>query len=348
MWNIIGQKKALSLLKRSIEIGSVSHAYLFIGPEHSGKMTLAVELAKALNCDGHDIPCNECDSCRKIGESKHADILVIGLNQDDGSGESKNRTEISIEQIRQIQHGANLPPFEGKYKVFIIESAESLSIEAANALLKTLEEPESKVVFILLTTDSALLPETVVSRCQPVELVPVPVREIEDALTAKFGIEQDRAALLARLSRGWFGWAVTAAGEENMLEQRAEMLDRILDAIDADLEDRFTYSTQLATRFTSDRSFVYERLNLWLDWWRDLLLIKADMVDNVTNINRLDELKEISKGWNLKQIRDFIQSIQSAADQLRRNANPRLVLEVMMIDMPVTGNTKEKTAGKMR
>src|SRR4030042_882139 len=174
MWQIIEQDRAVERLQRSLETGSVSHAYMFIGPAHSGKMTLALDLARALNCEGADIPCGQCEPCRKIADLKHADVQVIGIAGDDPSTESKSKTEISIEQIRQIQHTASLPPFEGRCRIYIIENAESLSVEAANALLKTLEEPESNVVFILLVTDSSLLLETVVSRCQPVEFITVP------------------------------------------------------------------------------------------------------------------------------------------------------------------------------
>jgi DNA polymerase-3 subunit delta' len=334
MWQVTGQDRAVSLLRRSLETGAVSHAYLFIGPAHSGKMTLALELARALNCENAEMPCGTCDSCRKISEGKHADVQVIGIGSTETDGESKSKTEIGIEQIRRVQHAANLPPFEGKFKVFIVDGAESFSIEAANALLKTLEEPERNVVFILLATDATLLPETVVSRCQPVELIPVPAQKIEEALDKSWGIEPEKAALLARLSKGCFGWAVSAARDGTLLEQRAEVLDKILDVIEADYEERFAYSSQLATRFGRDRSYVFERLDLWLDWWRDLLLIKTGSVDNITNIDRLDELKEMSRRRSLSRIRDFIGSIRSAGKQLRRNANPRLVLEVLMMDIP--------------
>ena len=341
MWQVIGQEKAVSLLRRSLETGAVSHAYLFIGPAHSGKMTLALDLARALNCEEADIPCGSCDSCHKIDEGKHADVQVTGITDTEGEGENKSKTEISIEQIRSIQHAANLPPFEGKYKVFIIEGAESLSIEAANALLKTLEEPENRVVFILLVSDSALLPETVVSRCQPVELVPVPASEIENVLRDTRGVEAEKAALIARLSRGHFGWAVSAAKDDSLLEQRAEMLDKILDIIESDYEDRFAYSLQLSNRFGRDRAQVYEQLDLWLDWWRDLLLVKTGAVNTVSNSNRLGELKEMADGRSLRQIREFIGNIQSAGEQLRRNANARLALEVLMLHIPEAKSEKE-------
>ncbi len=334
MWQVIGQNRAVSLLQRSLETDSLAHAYLFVGPAHVGKMALALNLAQALNCEAVEPPCGQCDSCQKVASAKHADVQIIGLGHNGDSTEARPRAEISIDQIRQVQHSANLPPFEGRHKVFIIDEAELLSIEAANCLLKTLEEPVGEVVFILLATNERLLPATVVSRCQLVELFPMPVGEIEAALNKNRGVEPEKAKLLARLSHGCLGWAVSAALDDSLLHQRAEWLDRLLDIINADCEERFAYAAQLAAQFSQNRGLVHERLNLWLDWWRDLLLVKVGSIDNITNIDRLDSLSDMARGCRLAQIRAFIRSIQAAGEQLRQNANPRLVLEVLMLDVP--------------
>jgi len=334
MWQVIGQTRAVALLQRSLETDSLAHAYLFIGPAHVGKMKLALNLAQALNSEAAEPPCTQCVSCQKVASAKHADIQILGLSHDGNSTGDRPRAEISIDQIRQVQHSASLPPFEGRYKVFIIDEAELLSIEAANCLLKTLEEPIGKVVFILLTTNERLLPATVVSRCQLVELFPMPVGEIETALNRNWGVEPEKARLLARLSHGCPGWAISAALDDSLLHHRAEWLDGLLDIVNADCEERFAYAAQLVAQFSQNRGFVHERLNLWLDWWRDLLLVKVDSIDNVTNIDRLDKLSDIARGYSLAQIRAFIRSIQAAGVQLRQNANPRLVLEVLMLDIP--------------
>ncbi|MFC1920682.1 ATP-binding protein [Chloroflexota bacterium] len=334
MWRIIGQEKSVDLLRRGLETGSLSHAYLFTGPAHTGKMTLALNLAQALNCEGAERPCNQCNSCRKISEGKYADIRIIAINGSDDSAETKQRTEISIDQIREIQHSASLPPFEGTCKVFIIDGAESLSLEAANSLLKTLEEPEERVVFILLAVNEQLLPETVISRCQIMKLSPVSTAEIEVALIEEHNTEPDNARLLARLSHGCPGWAVTATVDDNLLRQRTEWLDEMVAVINADSGERFTYAAQLATQFSQKRELVYEKLELWLDLWRDLLLIKVDSIGNTTNIDRLDSLSTMAESYSLAQIRDFVKNIQAAGEQLRQNASPRLVLEVLMLDIP--------------
>ncbi|MFC2016851.1 ATP-binding protein [Chloroflexota bacterium] len=341
MWQVVGQTRAVSLLQRSLERESLAHAYLLIGPAHVGKMTLALNLAQALNCEASDPPCGECASCQKIALAKHTDVQIIDLSHDVDSAETENRAKIRVEQIEQLQHSASLPPFEGKCKVFIIDGAELLSIGAANRLLKTLEEPESRVIFILLTINERLLPATVTSRCQRLELAPLAVTEVETALNREWGTELQRAELLARLSHGCLGWAISAAADDGLLRQRADKLDRLLDIIDADYEERFAYAAQLVAQFSQNRGLVQEILDLWLDWWRDLLLVKVGCNDIITNIDWSATLIEIARGYNLSQIKAFINSIQTAGEQLRQNANPRLVLEVLMLSIP----RKERRSG---
>ena len=234
MWDVVGQDRVISLLQRSLEAESLAHAYLLVGPAHVGKMTLALNLAEAVNCEGAESPCGECASCLRITDGKHADVQVIDLGSTNGnSAESESRVKISVEQIEQIQHSASLPPFEGRCKVFILDGAELLSIGAANRLLKTLEEPSGKVVFVLLTVNDKLLPATIVSRCQRVELAPLSTAEVETALIERWGTGPDKAKLLSRLANGCLGWAVSAARDEQLLQQRAETLDRLLDITEA-------------------------------------------------------------------------------------------------------------------
>ncbi len=334
MWQVVGHNRALSLLRRSLEQGAQAHAYLFVGPPHVGKMTLAVNLAQALNCEADEPPCGECNSCQKIASAKHADVQIIGLVSSGDSDGAKLRTEIGIDQIRYVQSSASLPPFEGRCKVFIIDGAELMSNEAANCLLKTLEEPEGRIIFVLLTADERPLPATVISRCQRLELPPLKTAEVEAALDSRWSVEPKKARLLARLCHGYLGWAVSAASEDSLLQQRAERLDKLLDVLSADNEARFAYAAQLAAQFGQNRKSVHDVLDLWIDWWRDLLLVKAGCADAITDGDHEDMLIEQAGAYSLAEIRTVIDGLQAAGEQLRQNANPRLVLEVFMLTIP--------------
>jgi len=333
MWQVIGQSRAVTLLQRNLERGSTAHAYLLVGPPHVGKMTLALNLAQALNCQEAEPPCGSCDACQKIASGKHADVQVIGLNSG-GNSNDKPRAEIGIDQVREVQHSSSLPPFEGRHKVFIIDGAELMSTEAANCLLKTLEEPAAGVVFILLAANDGMLPATVVSRCQRLELHPLPISQVEAVLNERRSLERQKAELLARLCHGCLGWALSAADDDSLLQRRAQLIDRLLDIADGGYEQRFDYATQLAAQFSQSRSSVQEVLALWLDWWRDLLLVKLGRHDTITNIDQETTLVDMGRGCKLAEVKSVINGIQAAGQQLKQNANPRLVLEVLMLGIP--------------
>jgi DNA polymerase-3 subunit delta' len=334
MWDIIGQERAVSLLAQSLAGGTASHAYLFAGPEHIGKTTLALRLAQALNCPGAEPPCLKCHSCEKIGAGGHPDVQVIGIAQKDEGTESK---VITVDQMKDLQHDANLPPFEGRNKVFIIENAELLHADAANRFLKTLEEPPPNVTFILTTVNERLLPETVVSRCLKLELQPVPREVIGQWLAENRGLPPEQADLLARLSHGCPGWAITAAADGALLAQRDEEMATLRGLLDVAYEARFAWAGKLAGGFTQDRRAVYAVLDRWADYWRDIMLVKMGLRDMITNIDRREEIAAVAASCRLDAARDYLKSIEQCARQLRQNVNPRLALEVLVLDIPMPG-----------
>ncbi len=334
MWQVVGQSRAVSLLQRGLAEGSLAHAYLLSGPRQVGKMTLALELARALNCEAKEIPCGRCLACEKIASGKHADVQVIGLSQTGRDDGDRLHKEIGIDQIREMQKQVSLPPFEGRCKVFIIDGAEALSSEAANSLLKTLEEPVGRVLFLLLTLDGGLLPPTVVSRCQHLKLSLLPAAEIEAFLRGSLGAEVSKAKLLAHLAQGRIGWAINASRDESLLKERRETLAEALSLISADYEIRFRYAAELALEFGREPDRVKERLGLWLGLWRDLWLIKLGSESQMTNIDLRQELAGLAKRLDLREIKGFLTDLQQVGAQLKKNASPRLVFEVLLLKLP--------------
>jgi len=331
MWQVVGQDKTLSLLDYGLKTDAIAHAYLLVGPTHVGKGTLARNLAQALNCEGSGPPCGQCRSCQRIREGKHADVTTIGLN----SG-----TEIGIDDIRGLQRLANLPPYEGKCKVLIIDGAEYLSIEAANALLKILEEPPPMVVWLLLAAEEERLLPTIISRCQRLELKPVSSERVQEVLVNSHHVDGDKAELLTRLCHGRLGWALSALTDCSILEQRSQRIDRLASLLAAGVEQRFAYAQELASQFSQDRKAGSEITEIWFDWWRDLMLIKGDCREAIINVDFKTALKDQASRLSLSEINEFLTGLGLVQEAISKNVNPRLALEWLMLNLPRRGNPK--------
>jgi len=328
MWQVIGQDKILSLLDYSLKTSTIAHAYLLVGPRHVGKGTLAFNLAQALNCDGPELPCGQCRSCQRILEGKHADVTPIGLD---------SKTEIGIDDIRGLQRLANLPPYEGKCKVFIIDDAEYLSTEAANSLLKILEEPPQRVVWLLLAAEEEHLLPTIISRCQRLELKPVPSERVQEILVNSYNVDANKAKLLTQLCHGRLGWALAALADDDILEQRSQRIAKLVSLItptSRSLEGRFAYAQELASQFSQNRRAGAEIIEIWLDWWRDLMLIKGSCKEAIINVDYEIALEEQARGLSLSEIKGFLVNLCLLQEEISKNVNPRLALEWLMLNLP--------------
>ncbi|MHB8085246.1 MAG: DNA polymerase III subunit [Dehalococcoidia bacterium] len=331
MWQTAGQDRIIKIVKGSLELRSLAHAYLFVGPAHVGKMTLALDLARALNCNSGESPCGSCRTCQRIGQGIYSDVIIIDKNTGRDPKDRKKASEISIDTIRELmQRGSNLPPYEGKYKVFIIEDADLMSEEAANCLLKTLEEPPPYILIILLTSEEHKLLPTVLSRCQRFELKPVAVAQIEEKLSSREGVPNEKVKLLARLSGGCLGWALNALDNEGYLINRKERFSDFVSLLGQNWDERLSFVQQLP----SDRSNAEEILKLWLLWCRDVLLVKYNCDEAVINIDCIHDLKAWANVMTVPEIKEFIDCLNRAVVNLNRNANLHLLFEVIMLDMP--------------
>ncbi len=333
MWQVIGQEKILSLLKRSLATGNLAHAYLIVGPPQVGKGTLAINLAQALNCQGFEPPCGQCQSCLRIKKGNYADVRIINLTSAESTG-GKPQFEISINVVREIQHEANLPPFEGKYKVFIFDGVENLSLEASNCLLKLLEEPPPQIIFLLLTSEEKRLLPTIISRCQRLELKPLAIPEVKRILVEVFSLPLEKAKLLAHLSRGCLGWVLKVLEDDSLLKKRDQMIRELISVVEGDWEERFNYAMELAACFEKERKSGGKVIDFWLMWWRDLMLVKCGLKEAITNIDYLTTLEEWAEQLPLVEIKNFIINLQETLEQIYHNVNPRLALETLMLDMP--------------
>ncbi len=323
MWPIIGHQWAIELLTHGIQTHKLSHAYLFCGPNQVGKKTLGRALAQAILCTEAQAPCGTCRSCRLIQRERHPDVQVVASDGD----------RIKIDAIREMQHLVALSPIEGSYRIILIPDFDRATTSAANALLKTLEEPPSTVILVLTATNVEALLPTIVSRCQVVPLRLLPAAEIRAALVSR-AVDTDKARLLSHLAQGRVGWALAAAEDESRLEKRNEIMDGLSDLARAGYTARFAWAEQLSRK--PDR--VAGVLEAMTSWWRDILLLSAQSTTPITNIDRQDELHDWAARYSVDAARNALQAIRETTWKLEHNANLRLALEVLALDLPITSH----------
>jgi len=315
MWQTVGHEWVVELLQRAIREGRLGHAYLITGPSSVGKSLLATEFAAALNCSAEAPPCGECASCRRTLRGTHPDVTLV---HPDGE-------RLKIDQVRALQYELSLSPREGR-RVCLIYDFEKATTEAANALLKTLEEPPPKVVILLMALDAALLLPTIVSRCQHLPLRQVSSEQIEEHLVRRLGLEPDRARLLARLSGGRIGWAIAAAQEPALLAEREERLAELVGLLDVGHAARIRAAEKLASSAELPRIIA-----LWQTWWRDVMLVAAGCEELVTNVDAMDTLRLHASRRTVVEAERAMREAGATLVRLQQNVNARLATEVLLL-----------------
>ncbi len=345
-WQLVGQPGAVAMLERALREDRLSHAYLFAGPGQVGKATAARELAMALNCRGEDPPCHRCRECHLIDAGQHPDVELVGVGglceePDHRDHRTDSSKDIRICQVRRLERLLSRSPFEGRRRVVIVDPADALNMEAANAFLKTLEEPPGAAVLVLVTSREEALPLTVRSRCRRVPFRLMAVAEVERALAETWSVAPEKAGALARLSGGRLGWAVAALEDEGLLSARESVLEDVRRLAGASLSERFAYAGRLGHVFPRERATVFAALDLWQEWWRDLLLVGAGCGEQAVNFDRLDKLTEESRQYGVEAVVRFLEALGRARRQLQDNVNPLLALEVLMLGLPTPAIGKE-------
>jgi DNA polymerase III subunit delta' len=333
-WNVIGHEWAVAQLRSNIERETLAHAYLFSGVSGLGKRLLALRLAQALNCEVNPLePCLQCRTCKRIERGNHPDVRIAGMaTQAEGLAkeDAARQKELKIGTVRGWQQDIALRPYEGRRRVFILHDAERLNEEASNAMLKTLEEPPPYATLILVADSAELLP-TIVSRCRALRLRPLPRRQVAEALLTRGVIPED-AELLAAWSGGRIGWALSMLDSPEALQARHEQLATLIELGDQPQSIGFRWAEQRAKEYRGgEQATVFAWLELWQNWWRDVLLIAAGCPEAVTNVDKRSELERNARGKDLQKIYRFTVRLGEAARQLRENANPQLVLENLVL-----------------
>jgi len=327
---ILGQEGAIRLIRKALSRHRVPHAYLFTGPEGVGKKLTALTLAKALNClEASGDACDACKSCNKIDSGNHPDVGVI---EADGQF-------IKIGQVRELQKQVSYKPFEGRRKVFILNDAEKLNLEAANALLKTLEEPPPETLFILVTSNPEALLPTILSRCQPIRFSTLGRDRLRQFILEKKPTALPKVHLLVALSEGRPGRALSIDEDKisTLREQVVELMDLLLSNDQKYPGGSLTPSRmrvlfQKIEEFARDRDATEELLDFLLLFYRDLLILSEQgSPHSLTNQDMIPRLGGYLGRVASPQILKICQDIYQTKANLQHNANLQLALEGMFL-----------------
>ncbi len=330
----VGPRQQLGRARRS---GRVAHAYLFHGPDGVGKQRVALAFAQELNCAaGGERACGECESCKKIERLNHPDVRLLACEaylKDHGLLEiDKPSLQIKKEQLDELADLFRHRPYLGRTKVLLVIDAERMNVNSQNRFLKTLEEPNADSVILLVTSQPEALLSTIRSRCQALAFGPLGRDLVCDQLVALQGIEPERARVLAAMAQGSLGRAI-ALSEGGELAVRDEALGTWSRALEGDLADVLQASEGLGAGREA-REALEASLDLMELWFRDLVLCLLEVEPGLlVNQDRREELQRQAVTASARTWLRRIERLRQVRATLRFNANPRMALEAMLLDM---------------
>ena len=329
-WNLLGHEWAVDMLRRHVARGEMRHAYLFAGAPGLGRRTLALRLAQALNCEkpvAPGEPCFVCRTCKQIDAMQHPDLAIIQAVDEDGVG--KDGGTLRVDQIREVQRTLNLKPYQSPFRVALFLRFHEANDNAANALLKTLEEAPAHAILLLTADNPEQLLPTINSRCEILRLRPLPLESIVADLL-DHGVDEDRARLLAHISGGRPGFARKLVEDATVLEKREERLNDLQTILPSSRVEKFSYAEKLA----KDKDAMRQTILVWLSYWRDVLLRVAGAETPLINVDRNMEIEFLAGRLNLSAARKVVSDHESALEKIERNVNSRLLAEVLLMDLP--------------
>ncbi|MBA3002978.1 MAG: DNA polymerase III subunit delta' [Desulfurivibrio sp.] len=320
---IIGQDKAKTLLHRAVEQNRLSHALLFKGPMGVGKKTFARIFAAFVNCQQPEKneSCGRCPSCLKFQASSHPDFIVI---EPEGAA-------IKINQVRELKKILAFPPLEAKIRVVLLCDIHTMRREAANSLLKTLEEPPGQTMLILTADEAGVILPTILSRCQTVPFFPLPQEEVAIILTQEAEIEPESAATLAAIAEGSLGRARLLLTKD-LLGMRREIIDNLL-RCEPDTPATIQTFGELAESAAKLKEDLSELLELITTWLHDLILHSHGAPGKIINQDLRATFTPACRRWSSRQLSERLRLIDTARKQLARNCNPTAVCEVLFFGL---------------
>lgn len=346
-WPLTGNKEVSTFLEKIIKKRAASGTFIFNGSDDIGKGTMANYFAKSLLCNNFksgsgNLPCGECPSCQRfqleVKKDDESSQMQIGETHGDFHVISKpaDKKNISIEQIRDFIKDLSLSSFLGLHKIGVIKQAESLSEEAANSLLKTLEEPRKNVVIILITNNLDSLPQTIVSRSQVLNFSPVKADLIFDYLLNNRRAARSQANNFSHLSLGRPALAIKFFEDKEFLKRYTDKVNIFLSFVGQNINDRLAAIEEIIDLKNSGQEAVKKIENIieiWQGVLRDLLLIEFGHVNLIQNKIEEEKIRSVKTKMPIKKILDLNQSLEKGKEYLRANVSPKLVLENIIINI---------------
>lgn len=319
--DILGNEQIIEHLQNAIRMGKVSHAYILNAPVSSGKMMIAEAFAATLQCEKKGTePCMECHSCKQAASHNHPDIIYV---------RHEKPNTIGVDDIRvQINQDIAVKPYSSPYKIYIVDEAEKMNVQAQNALLKTIEEPPAYGVILLLTTNADAFLPTILSRCIRLDLKPVADDKIKDFLMKTCGVVDYQADICVDFSQGIVGRAVTLASSAHFNEIKDAALQLLKRVKDIDLSEMIGAVKQISEYKLDINDFF----DIMMIWYRDVLLYKATA--DVNGLVFKDEVYEIKKQANTSSyhgIELILEGLEKAKMRLDANVNFELVIELLLL-----------------